>query len=340
MKRLIALFLLSLGLGLGGLYLSTREAIFAPATYAPPNLQPWLLAVAAVSLVTLWSAPVAKLMLLARAQQQRLSPFNALLAHVAQVFGSAMTPSGSGGGPFLLLALERVGIPMGTGLGMAIQLFVLDLVALGLLITFGLLYLVFVSPIALSPLLTALAAVSALVALAGAVALVRFPRPLTRLIHALAGWRPLQRWSRRLKRIASEYYVSAKAFRDLPLPNWLALHAFNLVAWLTNFVLFWALLKIYGSQVLLLDVVALLSIITLLAFFVPTPGASGVLELLLGLAIAGGAQSSIVAPVVWWRLGTFYLAYLMGPASVWVLLAQNPPRWLRRVAAEPERETS
>ncbi len=340
MKRLIALFLLSFGLGIGGLYLSTREAIFSPATYSPPNLQPWLVVVAAISFVALWTAPIAKLMLLARAQKHQLSPFNAFLAHVAQVFGSAMTPSGSGGGPFLLLALERVGVPVGTGLGMAVQLFVLDLVALGLLIPFGLLYLIFVSPIELSPLVTSLAAASALVALAGAVALVRFPRAMTRLIHALAGWRPLRRWSRRLKRIAREYYVSAKTFRDLPLLDWLALHAFNLVAWLTNFVLFWALLKIYGSQVVLLDVVALLSIITLLAFFVPTPGASGVLELLLGLAITGGGQSSIVAPVVLWRMATFYLAYLLGPASVWVLLAHNPPQWLRRGAPDPEREAS
>lgn len=340
MKRLIALFLLSLGLGIGGLYLSTREAIFSPATYAPPNLQPWLVAVAAISFVTLWSAPVAKLMLLARAQEHRLSPYHAFLAHVAQVFGSAMTPSGSGGGPFLLLALERVGVPVGTGLGMAVQLFVLDLVALGLLIPLGLLYLIFISPIELSRLVTVLAAASALVALAGAVALVRFPRPMTRLIHMLAGWRPLRRWSRRLKRIASEYYVSAKVFRDLPLPNWLALHAFNLLAWLTNFVLFWSLLTIYGSEVVLFDVVALLSIITLVAFFVPTPGASGVLELMLGLAVAGGGQGSIVAPVVWWRLGTFYLAYLLGPASVWVLLAQNPPRWLRTGAADSERSAS
>jgi len=66
-KRLIALFLLSLGLGLGGLYLATREALFSPATYAPTELSTGLLALAVVMLLALWGAPVVKLMVLARA---------------------------------------------------------------------------------------------------------------------------------------------------------------------------------------------------------------------------------------------------------------------------------
>src|SRR5690606_12155131 len=110
----------------------------------------------------------------------------------------------------------------------------------------------------------------------------------------------------------------------------LTLHVANILAWLTNFALFWALLTIYGAQAHLLDVLSVLSIITLFAFFVPTPGASGVLELLLGLAVAGGTQSSIAAPVVWWRAGTFYLAYLLGPLGAWFLLSKNPPGWLKR----------
>lgn len=330
MKRLIALFLLSLGLGLGGLYLATREALFSPATYAPTELSPGLLALAVVMLLALWGAPVVKLMVLARAQGIRVAPGNAFMAHVAQVFGSAMTPSGTGGGPLLLLALERVGVPAGTGLGIAVQLFVLDLATLGVLIPVGLVYLLAVSPIALSPLLSWLAGAAALVALAGSVALVLFPRPLTRLIHALSRWRPLARFARGLKRMAGDYHASARAFRGMPFATWLGLLAVNLAAWLANFALFWALLAMYGAQVKLLDVLSVLSIITLFAFFVPTPGASGVLELLLGLGLSGGAQSSIAAPVLWWRAGTFYLAYLLGPICAWVLLAHNPPKWLRR----------
>lgn len=330
MKRLIALFLLSLGLGLAGLYLSTKEALFSPATYAPSNLRPWLVALALVNIVVLWGAPVVKLRLLAAAQGVRVSTWHAFLAHVAQVFGSAMTPSGTGGGPLLLLALERVGVPAGTGLGIAVQLFVLDLATLGILIPLGLVYILLFSPLQLSVTLSWLAGLGAVVALMGSVFLVRFPGTLTRLLYALARWRTLARFQRRIKRLASGYYTSAKAFRDMRFSVWLALHAANMLAWLTNFALFWTLLTIYGADVPLLDVLSMLSIIALFSFFVPTPGASGVLELLLGLAVAGGTRSAIAAPVVWWRAWTFYIAYLLGPLVTWLLLVKNPPSWLRR----------
>lgn len=330
MKRLLLLFVLSLGLGLVGLYVATKEAILSPATYAPPNLTQGLVAFALLNLVLLWAAPVLKLMLLARAQHVPLSTKDAFLAHVAQVFGSAMTPSGTGGGPLLLLALERVGVPAGTGLGIAVQLFVLDLGSLAVLIPLGLLHLLVDSAIELTPLVAWASGVGALLALAFAVILVRFPKPLVRLLFALSAWRPLARFERRIRRVASGYHSSAKTFRDLPLPAWLALHATNLIAWLSNFALFYTMLAIYGSSVRVLDVLSVLPIITLFSFFVPTPGGSGVLEFMLGVAVAGGSQSSIAAPVVWWRAGTFYLAYLLGPAGAWLLLAKNPPAWLKR----------
>lgn len=326
--RLILILLLSLGLGLAGLYLATREQIFSAALYVPKELPAWLLIFAVLSLIALWLAPVAKLVLLARYQGYPLTWWHAFLAHVAQVFGTAMTPAGSGGAPLLVVALERVGVPAGAGLAMAVQLFVLDLSALGLLIPIGLAYLLLATPVVLSPWLSVSAAVGALLALVGAIALVRFPRPVVRGLHTLAGWRLLSRFQRRLRRVAIEYRASATAFRDLQLPFWIWLHVANFTAWLTNFALFWALLVMYGADVRLLDVLALLSMITLLSFFVPTPGASGVMELLLGLAVgaAGSQLKSVAAPVLVWRATTFYLAYLLGPLSAWLLLSRRQPQ--------------
>ena len=331
MKRLIALFLLSLGLGLAGLYLATREAVFSPAIYTPSDPRAGLIALALASTALLWTAPVAKLMLLVNAQKLRIRPGHAFLAHVAQVFGTAMTPSGTGGGPALVMALERVGVPVGTGLGIAVQLFVLDLAALGVLIPVGLGYLIVFSPLRMPLALTILAAVAAVAALVVSVLLVRFPRPVYGLFRAVSRWRVLRRFEDRLQRVAREFYVSAVAFRDMRLSTWSGLHLANFVAWLANFTLFWAVLAIYGTQARLLDVLAVLSIITLFAFFVPTPGASGFTELLLGLSVgARGVADGIAAPVVVWRAATFYVAYLLGPLSAWLLLAHRPPSWLRR----------
>ena len=333
MKRIIALLVLSLGLGLGGLYLATREAIFSPATYQPANATPALVTIAVVSLLALWLMPVLKLILLARAQGHTIGPGTAFIAHVGQVFGTAMTPSGTGGGPALVLALERAGVPVGTGLGIAVQLFVLDLAALGVLIPIGLAYLLLFSPLTLPAATAYLAAASAVIALVGSIVLVRFPGSFYRVIMWTTTFGFLRRFKDKITRVAREYYVSATAFRDMPLATWFALHTVNLSAWLTNFLLLWALFAIYGADARLLDVLALLSMITLIGFFVPTPGAAGFTELLVGL-VAGPRSSahSVAAPVALWRTGTFYVAYVLGPLCAWLLLSRKPPAWLRRRA--------
>src|SRR5690606_23458344 len=193
MKRMLALLLLSLGLGLGGLYLATLESILSPTTYQPPNATPLLVSIAVASLLALWLMPIIKLMVLARAQGHKVGPGSAFIAHVGQVFGAAMTPSGTGGGPALVLALERAGVPVGTGLGIAVQLFVLDLAALGVLIPIGLAYLLLFSPLTLPAATGYLAAASAIIALGGSIVLVRFPGSFYRLIMWAAGRRFLRR---------------------------------------------------------------------------------------------------------------------------------------------------
>lgn len=331
MKRLIGLLLLSVGLGLGGLYLATRESVLSLATYRPVDTSGWLVAVAVLSLLALWVVPVIKLRLLAAAQGNRISNRDAFTVHVAQVFGAAMTPSGTGGGPAMVLALERAGVKVGTSVGIALQLFVLDLAALGVLIPVGLAYILLISPLELPVATSYLAGVAAVIALALSIGLSRFPGTLYRLAIAMSRWRILKRYKDRLTRVARDFYVSSVAFRDLPLATYLALYATNLVAWLANFLLLWALLVIYGAEARLLDVLAVLSIITLIGFFFPTPGASGFTELMVGLAVEARAESaSIAAPVALWRLGTFYLAYLIGPLLAWLMLARRPPAWLKR----------
>lgn len=331
MKRLIALFVLSLGLGLGGLYLATRESVLSPSTYSPADPSMELLLLALLCFAVLWLVPVIKIRLLGRAQGEQIGNGAAFAAHVGQVFGAAMTPSGTGGGPAFVLALERGGVKVGTAVGMALQLFILDLAALGVLIPIGLVYILLVSPLELPRTTSWLAAVTAVVALVLAVLLSRFPGSLYRLLLGVAKWRLLRRFEQRLVRIAREFYVSAVAFRDMPLATSMLLHLTNLGAWLANFAFLWALLSIYGAEARLLDVLAVLAIITLIGFFFPTPGASGFTELMVGLAVDGSARSgAIAAPVALWRAGTFYIVYLIGPLLAWLILARRPPAWLRR----------
>src|SRR5690606_34886353 len=200
-------------------------------------------------------------------------------------------------------------------------------------------YILAVSPLALPPVVTALAIAAAVLALVGAVVLARFPAALYGLMRRASRWRMLRRFRERIARMGREYFVSAVAFRDLPLATFVYLHAANLVAWLANFTLLWALIAVYGAQARLLDVLSVLSIISLIGFFVPTPGASGLPELMVGLVVDTRADAaSIAAPIALWRAGTFYVAYLLGPLCAWLLLTRRPPRWLRRRASLPAAE--
>lgn len=323
MKRLIGVLTLALLLGFGGLYLATRESIFSAETYTSADFTPAAAVIAVLSLLLLWLAPVVKLKALLAAQGHTITSWEAFTAHVGQVFGTAMTPSGTGGAPGLVLALERSGVPLGTSVGIAVQLFILDLAALGVLIPIGIAYIVVISPLSLPPAVTALAIGAAVVALVGAVVLARYPVALYGFIKRVTGWRIVRRFRKRLTRIGREYFVSAVAFRDLPLRRFAYLHSANLVSWLSNFVLLWALLSGYGAEARLLDVLAVLSIITLVGFFVPTPGAAGFTELMVGLVVDSRTQASIAAPVALWRAGTFYVAYLLGPIVAWLLISRG-----------------
>lgn len=331
MKRLLLLMALSLGLGLGGLYLATRDALLDPQSYALETWS-WPLALAAVlAFLSIWVVPAVKHRDLVAEQGRSLTLYQSLLVHVASVFGVAMTPSGSGGGPALMVALGRFGVPTGVGLGIAMQVAVLDLIAFAILIPVGSVYLLMSGAIALSPAFRALAVAGATVAAIGAVALSRYPRPVVRLLLWLSRLRKLRRFADRIQGAAREYYRSAKAFQAMPLWRWGELVLITVLSWLANFLLFWVALRMYGIPAGAMEIVSVLSVLTLASFVIPTPGGSGFMEFVVGLAVSGRVTAAEVAPpILVWRLLTFYLIFLIGPVAGWLILLERAPRWLRR----------
>lgn len=332
MKRLLALFALSIGLGLAGLYVATRDALLDPAAYVPTGWSWPLAALAAACLLTIWTLPLVKLVDLAAWHRHRLKPYQAWLTHVASVFGVAMTPSGTGGGPGMMMALHRFGVPAGTALGIAVQVLVLDLLVFAVLIPLGLAYLVLVSPVEMPWRLELAALAAALIGGAAALVLVRYPRPVVRLLLAAAAARWTGRFGPCLRGMAREYYRGAVSFRGMRAPLWSKLLAINAIAWLANFLLFWVLLRLYGLEAPAPAILAVLAMLTLVSFVVPTPGASGFMEFVVGVAMSERVPSESVAPpILLWRAGTFYLVYVLGPLAGWLILLDRPPRWLRRL---------
>ncbi|MEZ4605530.1 MAG: lysylphosphatidylglycerol synthase domain-containing protein [Deinococcales bacterium] len=125
-KRTIAILLVSLCFGLAALSYISQGALFEAETYV---MRHWSLRLALFSLIAFlltWLSPALKLMLLC-AKRRRLSLPLALSTHMAGTFGAAVTPGNSGGGPATTLALQHLGMSLGQAIGIAMQIFILDL---------------------------------------------------------------------------------------------------------------------------------------------------------------------------------------------------------------------
>ncbi len=329
MKRALAVFFLSLFLGGLGLWLVYREALLAPSSYRLTNPDPRLiLAAGGLYLIHLFF-PVLKLLLLCRYQRLPMRFSRAVLVHFTAVFGAVITPANTGGAPALVIALRRLGYPLGKGVGVASQVFILDLVFFAWAGPLGLAYLIYSRTLRLpfnAELLTILAVVLAVVL---ATALSRYPKLISGGLLWLARQRPFRPLAGRLTGVARDYYRSARAYLRFSPGQYLALQTCTALGWFTSFLMLWTLLKLYGIDRNPITVAALLADISLIANFVPTPGGSGFVEAAVGLA-AGG--ESTTAPVVIWRLFNYYLFFLLGPLAGWLLYRSRP---LLRLRQEP-----
>ena len=318
----MAVLLLSLALGIAGLYLAVGGAVFRPGTYRLQNPGVGVLALVVIAFLAKWCSPALRIWLLCRRQKIALPYRSALLAYLAAMFVAALTPNNTAVGPATAAALSRLGVPLGGGIGIVVQVFVLDLIFFAWAVPAGIGYLVYAETLRLPPTARVAAFVMAALAILGAVVLTRYPRPLVRSILAVAKWPPLERLSPGLRGIARDYYRSARTFKRMALPTWLALNLVTTAGWLSGFVLFWLLLELYGVEVGLLATLALLSSITLISHVVPTPGASGFVEAAVGLSI--GAGGGAAAALLIWRLASFYVIFLLGPPAGWLLYLSRP----------------
>ena len=339
MKRLVAVLTLSLALGFLGLYLVAGGALFRAETYRIQDASVPILAFCVVALLAEWTAPAIRIGLLCRKQGIPMPFRPALFAHLVAVVGAALTPSNSGGAPTTVAALSRLGVPLGKGIGVVVQIFVLDLVFYAWVVPLSLGYLIYSDTIKLPASAEILAFTAVSLAIAGAVVLTRYPRLVARFVLTVAKLPLLKRFDKGLHKIARDYYRSANAFLSMPVSLWLALHLVTAVGWLAAFALLWGALTLYGVDANLLATLALSSSISLLSHFIPTPGGSGFIEAAMGLSVGADSNGSVAVAVLVWRLASFYVIFLLGPLAGWLLYLSPPVVGPPKVAAKaPKRE--
>ncbi len=311
---------LSLGLGISGLYLVAGAEVFRAETYRVKDLSAGILFVCLAAFLMEWLMPPVRLLLLCKNQRVGMTYRAALLVHLVSVFGAVVTPGNAGQAPAAVAAIKSTGAPLGKSLGVVLQVFILDLFFFAWAVPLSLLFLISTRAVALPGSVEAAALLMSVLALAGAVALGRYPRPLMAALHALAKPPPLRRFEARLRRVARDYGRSVWLYRSTPLARRLALNTVTAVHWLAAFVLLWGLLEVYGVDVGLGVTLALLNILTLVSQAVPTPGGAGFVEAAVGLSLGTYATGgSVAAALLIWRLLAFNVIFLIGPAAGWLL---------------------
>ena len=324
LKRAVAVFVLGLALGLVGLYLVAGDRIFQIETYRVRDPSVLVVALCAIAFIAEWFVmDCARIWLLCRNQRIPLSFRSAVLVHLTSMFVASVTPGNAAVGPAVAVALKRLGVPFGKSVGVAIQVLVLDMIYFAWSVPLSLGYLIYSDTLRLPPGSELAAFAIAVLALVGAVFLTRYPRPVVRLVLAIARRPFLNRFASRLRKVARDYYRSARAFRSMPLSTWLALNLVVAAGWFSGYVLFWLLLDLYGAGAGLPATLAILNSVTLVAHIFPTPGGSGFMEAALGLSI-GASAPNVAAALLIWRLASYHAIFLLGPPAAWLLYLSKP----------------
>ncbi|MGB3634180.1 MAG: lysylphosphatidylglycerol synthase transmembrane domain-containing protein [Rubrobacteraceae bacterium] len=318
--RTLVVLSLSLVLGLAGLYLVAGAELFRVETYRMKNVGPWIFAVCGGAFLAEWLMPAVRLQLLGRNQSVKLSYSSALLVHLISVFGALVTPGNAGGGPTAAVALNRIGLPFGKSLGIVLQVFILDLFFFAWVVPLSLAYLLISDTVELPIAIEAVGLGMAALALAGAVALGRYPRPVVALLLAASNWRAVHKFEVRIRGVARDYYRSSRSYGKTPALLRAVLNTVTAIHWLAAFVLFWGFLELYGVDLSLAVTLALLNILTLVSLFVPTPGGAGFVEAAVGLSVGSYAVSgSVAGALLLWRVLAFNIIFLVGPFAGWLL---------------------
>jgi uncharacterized protein (TIRG00374 family) len=322
LKRTIFFFLLSASLGLAGIYAVSGSELFNAAHYRLTDPDAAVVALCLLAFSGLWLGPAVKLTMLCRYQRLPSSLAVTLPVHLVLVLGAAITPGGAGGAPVMAAAFKLLGVPWGRSIGLAVQGFILDLVLFAWLVPVSVIYLTLSHALRLPPSIQALALLSTFLAAAVALILGRFPRIALRLMLWLGNRKLLARFKRRLSFVARDYYRSTRTFMNMPLTLWLGLQLVSMLAWVCSPLLYWGLLHLYGLAADVLTITAMLSLVTLISYIIPTPGAAGFMELAVGLGSSlQGMGGELSAPLLVWRLASYNLIYLVGPLAGWWLYA-------------------
>lgn len=264
-----------------------------------------------------------RLQLLSRRLGSELRLHHAVRAHLLGMFGATVTPGGSGNLPAIAITLQHHGQSGGRAWAVGAAVFGADA-------TFH----AWSTPIALVILYAAHLYPRTAVALGLGVAALLIAAALAYLVQFRLGWLvpltgwilrgPLLRWRARGLRFVDGMVEANRLYARAPLRFHVQIQLYSLLAALSFYAILFLLARGLSVHISFWTVAAALTVINIMASFVPTPGGSGFFELGISyLLIARGGGVAVPAIVLVWRVLTYYSTFLFGPMLGGYLLASR-----------------
>ncbi|MEX2535990.1 MAG: lysylphosphatidylglycerol synthase transmembrane domain-containing protein [Trueperaceae bacterium] len=277
------------------------------------DLDPLHVLLAVAALYASFALSAIRLQLICRLLGHTVRHRHALRSHLLGLFGSIVTPGGSGGAPALAISLDLQGVERTRAWAAALATISADVVfhAWATPLALAVLYAVGLYP--RTPLWTVLAVGA--VASTGLLAYLllfklRLLGPLLRAV--LLG--PLLRFRRHGLRFAARFLSANELVTKAPRSQRILLQVVTALAWFSMFTVL--LFVLSGLGVTMNPVVAIAgqTVIMVITSVFPTPGGSGFLELALSwFLVSQGSSGVVTAAIFTWRLLTFYSIFLIGP---------------------------
>jgi len=327
-------FVLATIAGFAALFLITQDLSGSLAGFKRFN-PVWILPCLALSAFD-WFGGGFRIWLLLRPLKARVSYRQCVEISGATAAMASLTPSGTGGGPAQLYGLMRSGVPLGRAVAANFASVLVNLTFLSLA-GFGAWF--FGAASALEGVTLPVANISAarlfewsamgFAAIALIIVLLavspRAPRVL--IVSLFGGSRKVRKWLRHLQELHGSIIVYARTGKlALLLATMSGVLQFG-----GRFVLGWAVLRGFGIDVGFWNIVVLHIMLQFLLYFMPTPGGSGVAEILAPAVMSPFMpESLLVAYTAVWRLFLTYVTVLVGGTMLVRWIGQDQ----KRIAAE------
>lgn len=237
-------------------------------------------------------------------------------------FTSAITPTSVGGSALSMVFMNREGIKLGRATAITLTTLMLDE---GFFLLFCPLLFLFISPERLFGFAQGAAAhdlqvlfwvvygVISLIAIVLYIGIFRSPRTIATVLSKIFSLPILRRWKKSIDELNESLMTTSAELRGKPLRWWAAPVAATIVSWLSRFAVVNALMFAFIPEADQITVLGRQFIVWALLTFTPTPGGSGVSEMLFKTYYADivfGPMLMVLAIV--WRIFTYYVYLLIG----------------------------